>query len=259
MNRISKFLISPLFFIASAVLAGGGGYVNPVAMPSFDGFYAGVNIGATQAIFGHNIVTTYVGADGNISQLESNDKTQFAAVASLEAGYGQEFNRLYIGGIVFATFGNQNAATTLTILSSSPNPGSFLNSTLNMHIKNAFGIAFKPGYLLGPDIMVFAELGVAGSSLRFEEVANGTFFADSNVINRQNGSKTLAGFLLGAGVEKKVTQNLSVNAKYRYIGYGNINGLAFAAAGNATLTTNNVIKDQSNTWLVGLDYYFNNV
>lgn len=266
-NLIVKSLITTLcILIGSAAFAGGGGYVAPASANFFDSWFVGPQIGLARSSFNNaNITSTTInGVAGTGTQtISGTSPFQYAAVAGLQGGYGKMLSpNFYLGFIAFATWGNQSATNAL--MNGGPNGGStFQMTSVNYRLKNLYGCGIKPGWLLSPETLLYAELGVAASNLSVSETAfdNTNTLVGTSAANFQNFSKNMAGFEFGAGIEQAVTKKLAAHAMMRFVNYGSISGTVRgpANANGDFIQTTVAARPFTISWLAGIDYYFNNI
>lgn len=86
-------------------------------------------------------------------------------------------------------------------------------------IRYSADLVFKPGYLVSNTTELYGILGasVAGLDTKLENLSPDTAYLNHLTFED---SKTLVGFVLGAGIQKQLCNNLSFFASYQYTYYG---------------------------------------
>ncbi|HEY0214067.1 MAG TPA: outer membrane beta-barrel protein [Paenirhodobacter sp.] len=80
-------------------------------------------------------------------------------------------------------------------------------------LKNTYALRFKTGYLVNPVTMIY---GIAGVSRAKFDYSVTTPFPEINI----DDSFSRTGYVVGFGVERKLTDNLSLTGEYEYANYG---------------------------------------
>jgi outer membrane immunogenic protein len=92
----------------------------------------------------------------------------------------------------------------------------FLSGSLSYEIENEWSIGARAGYLVTPSTLFFGTVGYSHLSLS-DTVIAGTIdgIGSGSFVLADNGS--FGGVFLGAGIETKLSENLSLKAEYRYL------------------------------------------
>lgn len=198
--RIS-FVAASAAALLSVPAAHAGGYVAPVvdiepapvvAAPVADwqGAYAGITLGYA---FGGD---DDIGARPPGIDIGSADVS--GANAGLRLGYRWQRDRWVVGPEIAYVAGDINDSFDFTALG-----GGEFESEVN----DMLGVRLKTGYLVRPDTLLY---GIAGwQDGDFTYVVNGTdidYDAD--------------GYVLGLGVERRLTDRMSVTGEYEYADFG---------------------------------------
>lgn len=80
-------------------------------------------------------------------------------------------------------------------------------------LKNAFALRFKTGYLVNPETLIY---GIVGASRAKFDYSVTTPFSEINI----DDSFSRTGYIVGLGVERKLTERLSLTGEYEYANYG---------------------------------------
>jgi opacity protein-like surface antigen len=251
----------------------------------FDGFYLGAAAGNSLTLSKIKDISTasvgipILGPGGQFYSASSGStvnlkKNSFAA--SLFAGYGYSLCSFYLGAEIFAKQTHTGTTQTDIAAFSQVIPGSTANlnviSSVTTKTKNTeFGVDFRPGYLLTDCSLLYARFGAAYNKMTLAASLN--FIADSPgnfstvaLPSSESQNKNVLAYRVGAGLEQKVSCNLSVRFDYIFTRYGNITinssgsvealnalagGLAttFAASGTTS-------KMHNHLFMIGLSYYW---
>lgn len=122
-------------------------------------------------------------------------------VGEVAGGYSQSFGTFNLAASAYYTIGDQKA-------------GSFtdagFNSTVQLKLKNTWGINIEPGFYAGESTLVYASLGYAETNGNYVEYdSKGTFPWE----------QTFHGFSFGAGVKYRLTPNIYAVAELRQTNY----------------------------------------
>jgi opacity protein-like surface antigen len=253
---------------------------------SFDGFYAGADVGGTltKARLSGS-VNSEVLSFSNVFALEMNalpsDLDQSSVIGDIHLGYGHQLGKtpVYIGAEVFGDFANRKMNTSKTNSEMNiftPNT-SFDTATLSTTIQSKlntaeFGVDLHPGILLGQNTLLSAIVGVAFNKLQLnsnnvQTVVFNPIFSVPNTTNtlQASSSKNVAALRLGGELEQHFGNHWSLRAEYIYTDYGKISASAqgtVAPLAGAPVPTPNAFNTNintnvtSNTVMLGLNYYF---
>jgi len=100
--------------------------------------------------------------------------------------------------------------------------------------KNDGSLRVRGGYLVTPDVLLYATGGLAWTNVTTTATCNGlTSPACFSGIHTDSNSGTLAGYTVGGGVEWKIYQNWLLRGEYRYNHYGDaLNSHYFVGSGS---------------------------
>ena len=165
----------------------------PVITPApadWQGGYAGITLGYA---FGgdDDIGVRPPGVDIGSAELSGVN-------AGLRLGYRWQRDRWVVGPEVAYVAGDINDSFDFTLLG-----GGDFESEVN----NMLGLRLKTGYLVRPDTLVY---GIAGWQ-------KGDFTYN---VNGRNIDYDADGYVLGLGVERKLTDRMSVTGEYEYANFG---------------------------------------
>ena len=174
----------------------GGGPEVAAAVPDYSGVYVGADIGMSDADFK---LSTYEGGfqgPGEVSQ--SAKLTPMAAAYGVDFGYGWQLSHFYIGAYITAQYSNlfRNAD------SNSFFGGGFTFQHFNSAaLRFTYGFGIKPGILLSPRTLLFANLALVEGRFSFNSVyQRGPSFGISPPLTNSV-RKTIGAWQFGMGIE----------------------------------------------------------
>ena len=181
------------------------------AAAPFDGPYVGAQIG-WQSETMRNVKSNF--------GVVPVDKTQHSVTGGIFAGYDKTINgRFVVGG-----------ETGLDFASDAQVQSNVGGTNYSVDPKYSFDVSARAGYLVNPQTLVYARGGYTNARVRT---------TITNAAGIQSASKNEDGWLVGAGVEHMVAQNVSARIEYRYSKLGEGDG-----------------KDYRHRLLAGLSYRF---
>ena len=169
-----------------------------------------------------------------------------------QIGYEHAFSRFLLGFSAFADVGQvQDSGVIKTTL---PTPA--LQANVTSEVNNVYGVDFKPGILLSPQVAVYALAGLVFGDIQSTAtyVIPNTNTAVGNATNFSDGS-TL-GYNVGLGAEYLVIPHLSVNAEWSYMKFDSLHQDALIFNLLGPLTVDDTIDVTSNRFLLGVNYLF---
>jgi opacity protein-like surface antigen len=186
-----------LVLIGSAAAAG----IAKANHPLSTGFFVGANggYGATTAKY------STTNANGN-SLTGSTDVGGNTGSIGIMGGYGWIEKCLYMGAEVAYTF--ENAKINNTLITNTNQGGSQLKRN------GYFNLAFRGGYLLAPNIMVYIRLGGNWSKWTFRDA--GTLGNGFTQATAGTGSKNRLTFAPGVGLETAIHKHVYTRLEYIY-------------------------------------------
>ena len=232
-----------------------GVYKAPAAAGSWDGFYAGLGLGARWANSDWTTTAAFTPAGGPFG-FASDPNASFASAAfrpSGYAGYNWQVAPAWVVGLE-ADIGWANNHDTIGLI-----PGLInLNGGTSAEVKASWDASLRAraGYLITPQWLAYATGGVAFQHIEVIATCPGDA-AVCNPATTQSASNSSdrVGWTIGGGLETKLSQNWLARVEYRYSDFGSYsftalpwNANSFGA--NATLST------KTNMVTVGLAYKF---
>ncbi|HEY0032564.1 MAG TPA: outer membrane beta-barrel protein [Devosia sp.] len=221
--RLTAILLASVALTASAAAA--DLYTAaPAALPVYEepsnwtGFYAGIFGGVAfnpadpgtieidqdlDGNFDEPLVAPLLGAFGS-NFFGSRDA---GVTLGLEAGYDYQIDNFVVGGIIDLAYVDYRDVQSAR--SSTP-----ANYDQISEVEWLGTIRARAGYLVTPDVLAYVHggLAVGGTDFSFSS-------SNPNGVSR-GGEETSVGFQIGAGVEAKVTSNISLGLEYAYTNLG---------------------------------------
>jgi outer membrane immunogenic protein len=148
------------------------------------------------------------------------DDTANSVTGGLYAGYDRRVtDRVVIGAEASLDFASDDELQT-----------SSAGTTFSVDPKYSFDLTARAGFLVAPATLVYARGGYTNARVRTTV---------AGPIGSQSDSDNQDGWLLGAGIERQLKDNVSARLEYRYSKFSEDDG-----------------KDQRNRVLAGLSYRF---
>ncbi|HYC03035.1 MAG TPA: outer membrane beta-barrel protein [Azospirillaceae bacterium] len=223
MSRIRSLVIATSALVALSATPA-------LAKGAFDGAYAGLQGG-----------WSFVTPDADHSfpgttATTSTDKTSDGVNGGIYAGFGQTFDRLYVGAEVEAGYSDADG-----IARSGLNRYSF-------EANESYGVAARLGYLVTDTALVYGRLGWQRTDVDFTGTRTSAVVGAPAVTGRFSGD--LDGVRYGAGTELALGHNLLVRAEYSYTDYENLRVAYPSASGSSA------VDAHENLVRVGVAYRF---
>ncbi len=133
--------------------------------------------------------------------LTTIDTSKDSAVIGGFVAYDKEIGKFVIGGEIGASFGTSDTLSS----------GSGANQVL-LNPKRSFDLTARAGYLVTPETLIYGRGGYANERLN---VTTESYSA----------SEDRNGWLIGGGLERKVTDKISARLEYRYSDLSDGDGL----------------------------------
>lgn len=240
----------------------------------FDGFYAGVGVGGSQAdldmkqTFNLNPV---VGGSQifNITGTNNGNASDNSWLGNINLGYGHVFNQKFFLGVeADANFQkleadvNRNLQESQSALS--------IQAKSRTKLNNALSLTLDPGFVFHDNTLFYGKIGPAWgdfstkSSVAYSQTINPGTTLSANPSASDSGYEN--GLLLGLGMEHYVSKALSLKLEYTHINYGGISTgnseaapIAVNTAGvpvGGALTETTSVDANTNQVLLGLTYHF---
>lgn len=219
MKAIAKksLLGSLLILTTSAGFANGGGFALPapnypaLQSSAFNGFYLGAGVGRDTSRF--NLINTQAIA-GTTTATNVNGSGS-GALGTVFAGYGQTFNRFYLGGEINANGSTLTQNTQATVVG-----GGLVNiAQAQFKINRNFGASVLPGLLITDNTLLYARLGYTNGHL----VLNGNASSSAGFSAAVSNSSNLNGFRAGLGIAAAISRNVDLRLDYSHINYSSLN------------------------------------
>lgn len=197
---------------------------------SFNGFYLGaeggaglgyfsessnstLNLNATVALpFGRALSENFtlgIPADATASNL--------SGFVGAHIGVGHVFKRFYLG-----VEGNGDLGQTDTSTYAPPsNEAADLAISIKNEasLKNVYGITLRPGFLITPTLMLYAQLGVERANANMSNTtifSNGLGSGGLSASFKTGTNQDVLGYRAGFGIEKHTSEHWSVRAEYLF-------------------------------------------
>lgn len=206
MHALPKIITAAALTFGTAITANAGGYVPPVVPvvapivetpAAWQGAYGGLTLGYAFAGDDEVGVRTLTGF-GTPDELELSGVN-----AGLRIGYRWQRDRWVFGPELGFEGGD--------IKDDFDTDGYEAESK----IKNVLALRFKTGYVLDNDMLVYGIAGVARAKVDYKTTGSG---AHGDIAVDDDYSKT--GYIVGLGVEKMLTERMSLTGEYEYANFG---------------------------------------
>lgn len=239
------------------------------------GFYIGLNTGAS-FVTGQtyddlsrtgNVIVS--GTPVTISNTTYRDEASARGYnGGILAGWSFYSDRAYIYSIEASgnLYSNRAHQTYWTLGDATNGIGyDVLNFEESWDLTYSADIVFKPGYFVSETTQLYAIMGASVAELKtqLKNLTSNTAF--DNKLSFED-TKTLFGFVLGAGIQKQLCNHLSFFTSYQYTYYGHQNlsdGVAGellldrqAISGTFLTTADRSIRIDTNVFKVGFTYTF---
>jgi outer membrane immunogenic protein len=186
----------------------------PIPLPSIEswtGFYVGAGGGGS---FLNNKISATPGSDPGSPGISGvlNGLGAQGGMFTLNAGYDYQMTPSFVVG-VFGDYDFQNLKTSVDV--------NIAAIPLSVHgeigVNRQWSIGGRIGYLASPRTLVFVSGGYTQLGLSdFTATASGAF----PTLNLVAAVPTISGGFIGAGMETKLTSNISLRGEYRYTQFG---------------------------------------
>ena len=269
MKNKQLFIFSALFFTALNAVAGGPELAESFSPVSFEGFYVGAGIGATQSGFKTNSETTIFEQENIKVRKRIFDELLYRyngnrsnVMGKLFAGYGKVLDsKFYLGGEIYGSLSkyrsNANAShTTFT------SPEITLSNNTQTRLNDGeFGIDLRPGFQLTQNTLAYGTLGAAFNRIKLN--SNSLFIINNNAPQFANldytKNKFKVGFRVGGGLEQMLDNQWAIRADYVFTNYGRLNGSNTKAFDDGGIIANNTsVNVYSNSILFSIVYHLKN-
>lgn len=249
-----------------------------VAAPvsNWSGFYIGGSIGARWSDSDWTTTCLQPGLGGvacpnNLPAFIANDNPVGFDDTSLRGGiyfgFNWQISPMWVVGLEgdFAWARNKHTHSGIPGAWSPANAGAPGLDTSTVASDWDAGLRARIGYLINPNLLLFATGGVSWANLEATAFCGSAFptgwCTGGGVFlgTAQTVSDTRVGWTLGVGLEWMLTPNWLIRGEYRYADYGSMDGLYFA--GNNGFVVNgdslsNSVDLRTHTALFGVAYKF---
>lgn len=234
------------------------------ALPAFavaDNAFSGFQVGATM---GHEEASMDWEADSFLAPVlppvtisptgddsESLDDSAFAY--GVFGGYNFAINEKWIIGAELAFQDSDISDSLDSIPGLGPN-----NTSAKVQVNASYLLGVKGGYLINESLMAYSTL----SATLTEVESSSTCPSDGSLCNPGSPAKSskddddITGWALALGVEKSLTDNLSVRAEYRYAELGTAELTAIDMEPGESLGADVDVEVESQTFVLGAAYKF---
>lgn len=197
--------------------------VPPVAAPApvsdWAGAYAGVGLGYVfggddeVGIDGYDEGDYYAGDEPDVRTNNITNLEISGAVLDARLGYRWQRNKFVFGPELSVDGGSVDDSWSRISPNSTPLPGEPLEdrASIESSMKYSVNLAFKTGYLVRPDTMIYGSAGFVHGKFDYEIALNDNSASDDYTAN---------GYTIGLGVEHKINERISVFGEYNYRNYG---------------------------------------
>jgi outer membrane immunogenic protein len=204
-------------------------YIAPA--PTWDGFYIGVGGGASAAKHDGTVdggVFDGTGAGIPIFPLFDNlaDVGTVSGFGTVQVGLDRQRGSWVFG--LFADYDWMNMDSDIggnsVDLAGGGGPAGLVNVNLSAEVDNMWSVGGRIGFLTSPSTLVYGLLAysqadiTAIADVSFSDGAGNTI---ASVTDKGDGS--VSGFTIGAGIETKLAENVSLKLEYRYTDLDNAN------------------------------------
>lgn len=199
----------------------------PELAKDWTGFYLGFGLNANYGVDTLNLV------HNEKDPVESERLTDFALSGvggTVEAGYDLQVNNL-----VFGVNGNYD----FNLKSDTQEYQKSAKTTYSETLGNGWGLGLRAGLLVNESTLVFGSVGYTSRDLEVAAVKQGE--EDYGV----DETYALSGYYVGAGLETKLTKDISLKAEYRYNVYGDgFETGTYGKSGNHSLSSDGFNQQQ---------------
>ncbi|WP_347266936.1 outer membrane beta-barrel protein [Paracoccus sp. (in: a-proteobacteria)] len=208
-NQTAILTSTAALILGSAVMANAGGFAAPVVEPvvapiieapvmNWQGGYIGATLG--YGFGGDDVVgITDITATPNVYRGDIGDLGGDGVNAGIRAGYTLQRDRWVFGPELGFEMTNIKGETNGTI--------GVVPMEAETRIKNVLALRLKAGYLVQPDMLVYGIAGWARADVDYEVAGNNLDFKKD-------------GYVVGLGVEKRLSDRMSVTGEYEYANFG---------------------------------------
>ncbi len=224
--------------------------VSPLMADPWTGFSVSVGGGAAKTDTDLNVDTAFHSEAGAIGAIPTTTDSrghsdarndQWNGFGTLQAGYDYRMGQFVVG--TFADFdfypGQPAAAASASFdgIQTQPGGGKFTFPNLwsvssNVELENTWAIGGRAGYLVTPDVLLYADGGYTQAKLNGQVNFTYPDFVVGGPTQNLTLSvpDTLDGFFVGGGGEMKVADHIALRLEYRYAKYSGETSAASASS-----------------------------
>lgn len=240
------------------------------AQSPFQGFFVGINTGASYGQFKTSTTTSFLPsaysvADGtywadttnavNVSNSGSGNLSKIQALGGITFGYNKQIPNVGIIGIEadYSYIGLNNSQTNPTTYPAFV--GYTPQSKITTSADNLITLRLKYGFNVEKSTLAYFTAGGA-----FTTINSNLSFSDGTVSLTNNQSKNQFGWALGAGGEYLFSKTLSLKLEYLYVSFGNITNTSNNLGGGGNVFPNQPFTTSTSLNIsalrIGLNKYF---
>jgi outer membrane immunogenic protein len=228
----------------------------PVVVPTWTGFYIGAHGGAAWQSTPGWTFTDPGAALAPINLASSNNHV--GGVGGLHTGYNWQFAPSWVigveGDISWASLSDSRRVTPLLTAGGAQLVGSSVSMTSN--IERLYSARARLGFTGWLNNTMFYATG-GGAWADVEQTAQACNNALCTSLSSAQSTKSMTGWVAGAGAEFQATQNILLRAEYLYYGFGKSNSITAPFAGVSALPVSyNFDKFNVQVFRVGASYKF---
>ena len=221
--------INAFLFATAAVFAGSaafaGGYIAPVVeevvevvevaeTPMWAGGYVGGTLGYAfqgEDRVGYHASATSVEPErfmGNAGEMKLSGVN-----GGVRAGYRWQRENWVFGPELAFDFGNIEDSAEGRIAYGNYDP---FDIKTESKVKNVASLVMKGGYLVKPDLLLFTKAGVARADIEYRA----SYVSENGATGSSEMDFKKTGYIVGVGLEKRVSEKLSISGEYEYANFG---------------------------------------
>ncbi len=203
---------------------------------SWNGFHVGLGVGAdATSVKNHskaratNNNNNNNNNNGSVFGESFSDLGKVGTFVSVEGGWDHQMDRTVVGAFANYDFGSNSVANTVQASISNGN-GNSASGALTTRVRrgDSWAVGGRAGYLTSPKTLIYVDAGLAGTTIKQTVV-----LSSGKISNGATHSTSRTGYLIGAGIETKLTPKISLKGEFRYVDYGSAHlGVGSTSSGN---------------------------
>lgn len=226
---------------------------------AFDGFYSGVSLGYNQTSVSEGSPTLYYTLDntnypGNYIAGNGQSSQSSGLIGGINFGYDHRLDS-FVTGIEFSASLPGGTANGLAAKDDLFTPTSNKPISSTTKIQSLYTLKPKLGFVLDKDTMIYGLVGVAMGSIKrtITDVGYYWFTPSSKTVSS---NVNQFGYVLGAGVETMLSEQISFKLEFNYVDLGNPSFSYTSRYGGAPVPVTQSIKINNIATTAGLSYRF---